>query len=372
MRGQPRRRADTRTAGQRPAQAAPERTDRAPTPLAGTHSPKDTAIPTTAGNILSPGSEDAGYKQAGGISPAAGREMKNPDYFVIGAPKCGTTTVAYWLEQTESVFMTNPKEPHYYSTDYVQKFQQTDLKSYREKADYAALFSNATSRHMAVGEASTHYLASKDAVPNILNDNPQARFIICLRNPIDMARSMHAHALYWGNETIASFEKAWRMQEERRAGRKIPSWQPNPQDLQYRNICALGTQLVKFRGHAPDSDVLYVFTEDLRQRKEEVYHEMISFLGAVPGNIRYDSRNITRDRISIRFNSFYRLVRHNARGKRSLRAASLIGGLNDRYNTRKNIRSDLSPDFQRELADHFLPEIKKMEEITGRDLSHWL
>ena len=43
--------------------------------------------------------------------------MKTPDYIVIGAMKCGTTTLAAQLGAQSGLFMTTPKEPNYFSDD---------------------------------------------------------------------------------------------------------------------------------------------------------------------------------------------------------------------------------------------------------------
>jgi hypothetical protein len=42
---------------------------------------------------------------------------RRPNFFIVGAPKCGTTSVADWLSRNRSVFLTTPKEPHFYSSD---------------------------------------------------------------------------------------------------------------------------------------------------------------------------------------------------------------------------------------------------------------
>ena len=43
--------------------------------------------------------------------------MTTPDYIVIGAMKCGTTTLAAQLGAQSGLFMTTPKEPNYFSDD---------------------------------------------------------------------------------------------------------------------------------------------------------------------------------------------------------------------------------------------------------------
>ena len=40
-----------------------------------------------------------------------------PNFFIVGAPKCGTTSLDEYLRQHPNVFISRPKEPHYFSTD---------------------------------------------------------------------------------------------------------------------------------------------------------------------------------------------------------------------------------------------------------------
>jgi len=88
--------------------------------------------------------------------------MKKPNFFILGAPKCGTTSLAMWLSEHPNIFMCPIKEPHYFNTDGLQRIKTLE--------QYESLFTDAKPEHVAVGEASTHYLYSKEAVPRILEN----------------------------------------------------------------------------------------------------------------------------------------------------------------------------------------------------------
>ena len=124
--------------------------------------------------------------------------MKKPDFFILGAPKCGTTSLADWLREHPSIFMCGPKEPHYFNSD-SEHHGAVDLPHYE------SLFEDADDSHLAVGEASVWYLVSETAVDNILQYQPRARFIICIRNPVEMAVSLHDQKRFSGDEPIANF-----------------------------------------------------------------------------------------------------------------------------------------------------------------------
>ena len=110
------------------------------------------------------------------------------------------------------------KEPHFFNTD--------DRRLISTLEAYEDLFRPASSGHCALGEASVWYLSSTEAVHNILAYQPNARFIVMVRNPVEMAPALHAEMLITGHENVHDFSTAWRYQEERRQGRQLPplSW----------------------------------------------------------------------------------------------------------------------------------------------------
>src|SRR5210317_560697 len=115
-----------------------------------------------------------------------------PNFFILGAPKCGTTSLAYWLSQHPNVYVSPDKEPLHYSTDFPASTPHSERS-------YLDLFAEATEQHIAIGEASVWYLRSKDAVANIENEIPEAKYIVMLRNPVEMAPSLHWQTVFNGD-----------------------------------------------------------------------------------------------------------------------------------------------------------------------------
>ena len=118
---------------------------------------------------------------------------------MIGAPKCGTTTLYQYLATHPSVFMCQPKEPQFFSKD--------DL--YRKGIDwYKGLFKDATDEQLC-GDASTTYSRwpSTPDVPLRMKDAGLCpRFIYALRNPADRAYSAYQHHMRHG--VSMTFEEA--------------------------------------------------------------------------------------------------------------------------------------------------------------------
>lgn len=113
--------------------------------------------------------------------------MSAPDFIVIGAMKCGTTTLAAQLGAQDGFFMTDPKEPNYFSDD----------KVFVKGPDwYAALFAEAGPGDIK-GEASTHYTKRPDfprTLERMQAAAPKVKLVYMIRNPLDRLVSHYIHA----------------------------------------------------------------------------------------------------------------------------------------------------------------------------------
>src|SRR5690625_5018834 len=135
--------------------------------------------------------------------------------FILGAPKCGTTSLYTYLNSHPEIFMSPIKEPHYFNTD-------SGERGITDKIEYEKLFCQSIEQQKYRGEASTWYLYSNIAVTSILKYNPNARFIVMIRNPCEMAPSLHKQLQLNRRETITDFREAWHLQDQRRTGLNIP------------------------------------------------------------------------------------------------------------------------------------------------------
>ena len=80
--------------------------------------------------------------------------MEYPNFFLIGAPKSGTTSMYNYLKEHPNVLMSDIKGP-FFCIDI------NDRERIQEEEDYFNLFKNRSRNHFAVGEASVLYLFSK-------------------------------------------------------------------------------------------------------------------------------------------------------------------------------------------------------------------
>lgn len=291
--------------------------------------------------------------------------MKQPNFFMIGAPKCGTSSMAFWLGQHPEVYFSPIKEPHFFNN-------KDELWETRDLATYNKLYQEASDIHKAVGEGSTWYLYAPEAVPNIEEyTGGNVKYIVCLRNPVDMAYSLHSEMHVNGNEPEPDFEQAWRLQDSRAAG-NVPPTSMAPSHLQYRNACALGTMLKRVTDQIPPERLKILFIEDIAKQPQETLQQVLSYLDVSTdiSDIDFEAKNSAK---KPKYQAVIRLVATVGALKRKLGINVGLGIINRmrRWNTVKAKRDKLRPEFRAELVATFAPEIDLLETITGRDLDHW-
>ncbi|MCX2982117.1 sulfotransferase [Halieaceae bacterium IMCC14734] len=294
--------------------------------------------------------------------------MKKPNFFFIGAPKCGTTAMANWLQEHPRIFMTQRrKEPMFFDNDIFNP-DRMSLKQYE------SLFRKADDDHLVVGEASTSYLRSLEAVQNILEYSPSARFLVAVRNPVEMAPSVHAQLMYTQHETIADFEEAWQAQEDRVQGKRLPSNSRNdPASLMYADVCRLGEQLERLLGQVSRDRVMVVFMDDMKADSRRVYLDILDFLG-VPDDGRSDfpSANVRK---RVKLPVLGKMLAYALQYKRLLGLQGVKTGAFLKLHAWNEVpmaRTEPDEQFRKELIDCFEEDILLLGELTGRDVSGWL
>ncbi len=290
---------------------------------------------------------------------------KKPNFYIIGAPKCGTTSLSEYLRTHPDVFFCEPKEPFYFNTDYGSRHRKV-----RTEAEYLALFDGA-GKYPAVGEGSVFYLFSKEAVPSILKFNPEARFIVMLRNPLEQFVSWYWQLVRGRQEDARNPEKAWRLQNVRMRGEWIPVRCGDAQHLHYGKVCKLGEQLQRLYASASRQRVLVIFFDDFKADPLAVYRNTLEFLGlADDGRIEFPVMN---SRSLPRYRTLMQSVEKLGKIKRALGVHKTFG-LGDMI--RRQPPKDVKPvplreEFRKELIAFFAQDIQELSRLTGRDLSAW-
>ncbi|MDA1076371.1 MAG: sulfotransferase, partial [Proteobacteria bacterium] len=199
------------------------------------------------------------------------------DFFIVGAPRCGTTAMSSYLAEHGQVNFSDPKEPLFFCSDMPGVQHARDLAGYEN--DFFAKSNSEVDNRRLRGEGSVWYLFSETAIPNILAYNPEAHFIVMLRNPADMLLSLHQKLFFFLDENEPDFQQAWAMQDRRASGVDIPDSCREPKLLCYRSIGMLGAQVERMLNVVRRSNIHFIAYDDFASNQRAAYEGVLRFLG---------------------------------------------------------------------------------------------
>jgi hypothetical protein len=298
--------------------------------------------------------------------------MGRPNFFIVGAPKCGTTALYEYLRTHPRVFMPRVKEPHYFATDF------PTYRTIHTEPEYLRLFSPARPEQTAVGEASVFYLFSQVAVRNILSFTPDAKLVVMLRNPVELVHSLHSQYLYGFIEDENDFRRAWDLQGARARGEHLPPHCAEPAHLQYAAVGRLGEQVDRLLQQASRDQILFVLMDDLYRSPATVYAEFLRFLDLPhDGRTEFPSVNQNRTHRSETFARFlmrppFPLNVVKSTLKRAFHLENTrIGTTVYQYNQVRAPRVPLDGETREMLTREFRADIELLSRRIGRNLDHW-
>ena len=277
--------------------------------------------------------------------------MKNPNLFIVGAPKSGTTFLYHYLKQHPDIYFPNFKEPHFFGSDLIRRNGAYNLSL----DEYQDLFK--TDKKI-IGEASTFYIFSKDAPEEIYNFNPKAKIIIMLRDLVDLVHSLHSQFVFSGDEVIEDFTQALELEDSRLSGNRIPIQTTVVNKLFYTsNILSLPRSIQSFIRYFGRENIKFIDLDDIKKNPKKVYFETLEFLNIdsnfnIP-DFKVINKNKTYKSKTIRdFIKKYSIFLGSLRSKVFKKPLGLIKAL-ESANKSENNRAPIPDDLYIKLKDQF-------------------
>jgi hypothetical protein len=297
--------------------------------------------------------------------------MRKPNFFIVGAPKSGTTALNEYLKQHSEIFIPRGKEFHFFGSD----LKKSKKKYIHDINKYLSFFSAARDEKR-IGENSVMYLYSKMAPRDIKEFNSSAKIIMMLRDPVDMLYSFHSQLLYGGFEDIVDFQVALHAEEERKRGLRIPKGAFLQDALFYHDVARYAEQVQRYFEVFGHENVHVIIFDDFKTDTAGSFRKTLRFLDVnedfepnykiINPNKRARSRFVTN-----LYNNppYMELWPDSTLLPRLLRnkAAKILRRVNTIYGP----RSPMDPDLKKRLKSEFKPEADRLSELLGRDLSHW-
>lgn len=307
-----------------------------------------------------------------------------PTFFVVGAPKAGTTALYHYLRLHPDVFMCPIKEPHHFSTDIrfenYSTFQQKmhtrlDITEYLKQSrlhyvhidwvarweDYLELFRDTTTEK-AIGEISNGYFYSRVAAKNIAKKCPGAKIIMILRDPIDRAFSHHKMYLWGGYETESNFLLA----VEKDFNRTKKGWGVS---YLYIELGCYYEQVKRFIDTLAREQIQILSYDDWRRDNQRVLNRIFFFLGVDPMALPLQIHNVPK--LTPRLPLLQQVMEITR--LRYLQRRILPGKLRVAVKALWYSKAEKGPTIEdrEHLLPYFLHDIDKLEGLTDIDLSCW-
>ena len=299
-----------------------------------------------------------------------------PNLFIVGAPKCGTSSMVYYLSQHPEVFMVR-KELHYFGSDLYWTPEFPFGRKQHSLSDYLIHFQHADGFKVR-GEKSVYYLHSREAAGEIARFCPGAKIIIMLRNPADFLFSFHAQLLFSGVETYLDLKQALDAEPLRRTGRDLPPGVDIASKLFYRQLADFAPNVRSYIDTFGRDNVLIVLLDDISRDPLGTYARAARFLGIDQSIIPHFRRvNPRKEARSSLVSGLVRepptVIRQIARVLMPTTAVRNSVGhyVLRKLNARRVSSGRVDPDLKRELIVEFTPRIAALGEVIERDLSHW-
>ena len=265
------------------------------------------------------------------------------------------------------------KEPHYFAEE-LDAFRKI-----RDQSDYHNLFAACTKSHHAIGEASVYYLYYSAAMQRIVDAVPHAKALVMVRNPVDLVHSLHEQLLATFHEDEPDLERAWGLQSERAAGRRIPADCRLPQMLQYAQMGRIGTRVKEALRVFGAEQLHVILYDDFVADTRAAYLRVLEFLELEDdGQDDFPRVNQSRkNRLPWLGKLMNRPPRWLVAAKENARRITGEGIYRHATQlyltamTRKRRRPPLRSVFRQKLAREFDGEIGLLESLLERDLSAW-
>ncbi len=284
------------------------------------------------------------------------------DFFIVGAPKSGTTSLYKYLSEHPQISMSSIKEPNYFSNKSLKN--QTlyyDQNIIEDLERYHQLFSN-DSIEKKKGEASVSYLFYKD-VPKKINDyNPDAKIIIILRNPIERAYSHYLMDYRLGlvNENFNEIIK-----------KKLKHKNAKLYFQQYVELGEYANQIKRYLNEFNINQIMIIDYEDFIKETDLVIDKVHRFLGVnnfvTESNKKYNTFTFSKYKL-IRF--LYSFVFFRNTIKFILPRKILI--ILFRLFFTNNNKPEIDEETVEYLKDYFKKDILELNHIIDKDFVKWI
>ncbi|MDG1660872.1 MAG: sulfotransferase [Winogradskyella sp.] len=295
------------------------------------------------------------------------KEKNSIDFFLVGAARCGTTSLYNYINNSDDVFLPNVKEPNFFSDVDSPNTEDYKLPKLGEKYHakiikdinvYNALYSDAKNSQLK-GDTSPSYVWDINVANKLFEHNPKAKIIMSLRHPVDRAYSHYIMNYYTGVDKKHSFEEALNAKKNQVWG----------SCNEYLEMGMYYNQVKAYFDVFPKEQIKVMVYENWTENLEEEIKNLYDFLGIKITDSVFNSTT-ERNRIQPVKNLY--LLNFLRQNKIKEKVKSVIN--QDRidklkyyfFSDSKEIEK-INPELRRKLSPNFKEDIDKLNALTGID-----
>ena len=282
------------------------------------------------------------------------------DFFIVGAPKAGTTSLFYYLNKNKGICMSSIKEPNFFSSQdlKIQKIYYDSLILDNLK-EYERIFTP-KNKQQIIGEASVSYLFYPNVANRIFDYNPRSKIIIILRDPVERAFSHYSMDLRLGH-VKQSLDELFDLGLN------------NKDNLFFQQYILLGQyyeQVNRYIEVFGRENICVKFYDELKLDASSFYSDILKFLHQendhnIDFNQPFNKSKLPSNKF-IKWLYSWPIIR-----KISLifLPLSVIEFIN--INFFKENNNIITNDLKSKLHSFFLEDIEKLEKLLSKDLNSW-
>ncbi len=290
-------------------------------------------------------------------------EKPDLSFLAIGPPKCGTTSLHWWLAWHPDICVPAVKETHFFDRYYTPE---------EGLAKYAKHF-KACSPDSVIGEVCAGYFADPNAFPAVCEHYPDIKIIVTLRNPLKRMVSHINQAISTGHITV-----------DTPIEEKVRRYPPILENTRY------ATHLSKYFDAYGRDNVLVLYNDDMLERPKEVIGRVYRFLGLSDEQLppdeylafRYNSTGVRNTTYFRQVIKLWQRMRKNVLGRGILslvRATGLKGEQLEHYFARLQRTKDVpekiytpTPEDEAYLRELVADEMRELATLLNDLPREWL
>jgi len=278
------------------------------------------------------------------------------DFFIIGAPNSGTTSLWYILRQHPEIYMPEVKEPRFFNRENYNN----------DWSWYNSLFKN-IKQEKVVGEASINYCETHiwpDIPKRIYEHYSKAKIIFMVRHPIRRLESCWRQALNSGHWYKQYYSKDKMPLDFNKAVMEYPH---------FLETTKYWTRLNDFREYFSDEQIKVIFLKDFSEHTDKILKELFDFLNVKDRVDFINKKHVNKGANKMMELEFWGRLKELLFNKKIMqyfpqKGFKLIDKL---FRKRVPQQIEWKPETKKQVLEELENEVKKILDYSGKNGNYW-